>query len=146
MSSNQNSHPSIEEFKAFVKEHPKLIQEVRENKRSWQQIFEEWHILGEDDDIWKKYKRDDGDKKDQSNTDERNEKSNNDFMTQFLSILKNIDTNELQQNISNINGAISNVQQLISQFQSFKQSKQQPNDYMNPYQHSQNGPFSYRKD
>ena len=44
-----------EQFKEFVKNHPLLKFEVRDNKRSWQNIFEEWDLLGEGDKSWNKY-------------------------------------------------------------------------------------------
>ena len=44
-----------EQFKEFVGKHPLLKFEVRDNKRTWQNIFEEWDLLGGEDESWKKY-------------------------------------------------------------------------------------------
>ena len=45
----------IEEFKEFVRKYPKLKYEVRDGKRTWQSIYEEWTLLG-DDGSWDAYK------------------------------------------------------------------------------------------
>ena len=37
----------LDEFKEFVKKHPLLKQEVYSNKKTWQQLYEDFVILGE---------------------------------------------------------------------------------------------------
>ncbi len=53
---NQQSRQSIDDFKQFVKKHPKLIQNVRKEQRRWQEVYENWVLLGEDDPIWNPFK------------------------------------------------------------------------------------------
>ena len=48
----------MEEFRKFVSEHPTVRNEVLNGKKSWQQIYEDWVILGESDEMWKPYKKD----------------------------------------------------------------------------------------
>lgn len=38
----------MEQFKEFVSKHPLLKFEVRDGKRTWQNIFEEWTFYGEE--------------------------------------------------------------------------------------------------
>ncbi len=45
-------HPSVIKFKEFVKNNPKLIQEVRKGKATWQELYEDWYVLGEEDKRW----------------------------------------------------------------------------------------------
>ena len=45
-------HPSVLQFKEFVKNNPKIIQEVRKGKATWQELYEDWYLLGEDDSRW----------------------------------------------------------------------------------------------
>ena len=52
---------SIEEFKGFVQKYPRLKFEVRDGKRSWQSIYEEWTLLG-DDGSWDNYKNESAEK------------------------------------------------------------------------------------
>lgn len=134
VANNDNSkQQAIEDFKKFIKKHPKLIEEVRNKQKSWQELFEDWYLLGEDDQMWRKYK--DQNVGRQSNNKKKN---NSEFMGQLFSLLKNADLNELQGHITNLSSAISNVQQVLEQFQT------RPNHPSFPPQ--QRGPFSHRKD
>lgn len=45
----------MEEFRTFVNKHPKLREEVQTQKRSWQNIYEDWVILGESHDQWNQF-------------------------------------------------------------------------------------------
>lgn len=49
-------HPSVEQFKVFINQYPPLIKEIRREGRSWQEIYEKWALLGEEDAYWEKYK------------------------------------------------------------------------------------------
>lgn len=49
-------HPSVAAFKAFVNRHPKLLEEIRKSGRGWQEFYEKWAILDEDDPFWDEYK------------------------------------------------------------------------------------------
>ncbi len=49
---NKVLHPSIESFKVFVKNHPRVMEEVRSGKLTLQELYEEWFLLGEDDTRW----------------------------------------------------------------------------------------------
>ena len=46
----------LEQFKDFVRRHPLLRDEVRNNRRTWQSIYEEWVLYGENDSIWEPYR------------------------------------------------------------------------------------------
>lgn len=141
MTKEKQQHPSVEAFKIFVKEHPKLIKEVRENKRTWQQIYEEWHILGEEDEIWKPYKNQEKTAVTKPVKKGKKGPVNPELMNQVFQSLKKVDMNELQRHISGMSGAIANIQQLIEQFQT---PKQQSPGHFN--QQHQGGPFPFRKD
>jgi hypothetical protein len=129
--SKQQIHPSIVKFKEFVREHPQLIQEVRAGKKSWQELYEDWYLLGESDKSWGKYK---------SKSTEETSESKKDFMSQIFTMIKNVDMNQFQQQISNAGSAISTIQSVISQFQggNTNNTGQQPT--------GENHPFSFRKD
>lgn len=47
----------IEEFKEFIKGHPSLKKLVDTRKKTWQDLFEEWSILGADS-TWNNYNED----------------------------------------------------------------------------------------
>ncbi|MBR1377248.1 MAG: hypothetical protein IJ565_05535 [Bacilli bacterium] len=44
-----------EEFKVFVKKHPKLISYVKNGSSSWQKFYEIYDLYGESEDAWKDY-------------------------------------------------------------------------------------------
>ncbi len=46
----------MDEFREFVKTHPLVRDDVKSGKRTWQQIYEDWYIMGSGDDIWGSYK------------------------------------------------------------------------------------------
>ncbi|WP_223700351.1 YlbD family protein [Sutcliffiella deserti] len=129
----KEKHPSIDKFKEFVKKHPKLAQEVRDKKKTWQVIFEEWYLLGEEDESWKSFK--------DENAQDKNESTEkkSDVIPLILQSLKNMDANQMQYHISNVNSAIGNIQQLLQQFIPGSSKGNTPSQ-------GAKNPFSFRKD
>jgi Putative coat protein len=125
-------HPSVQEFKTFIKKHPNLIQEVRKGNKNWQELYEDWYLLGEDDEIWKPYKTEE---EKETKTKKENK---SDFMSQIINSVKKIDVNEIEHHIANVNNAISTIQNLLSQFQGVQPKNQQAD--------RPNHPFSFRQD
>ena len=54
---NKQKQTSIDEFKQFVRRHPKLIQEVQTQEKSWQSLYENWVMFGEEDEMWSPYRQ-----------------------------------------------------------------------------------------
>ncbi|PMC38318.1 hypothetical protein CJ195_07555 [Bacillus sp. UMB0899] len=126
-------HPSVQQFKDFVKKHPQIIQEVRKGNKDWQEVFEDWYLLGENDVIWQQYKAE------QSNeTEESEATSKADFMSQILTAVKKMDMNTVNHHLTNMSSTISTLQGLFDQFGS-KGSGQSSSG-------SSQHPFSFRKD
>ncbi len=44
-----------EEFKAFVKENPKLLKYVKSGEMTWQKFYEMYDMYGKDDNVWNDY-------------------------------------------------------------------------------------------
>lgn len=130
----KKNHPSVQQFKEFVKNHPKLVQEVRKGHKEWQEVFEDWYLLGENDVIWKQYK----DTVEQ-NKDEKKDEKKVDFMAQMLSAVKKMDANTVNHHISNMSSTISTIQGLFDQFGLTKGSSQASSS-------KNQQPFSFRKD
>lgn len=145
-------HPKVIEFKDFVKRHPKIKNVVRSKEKTWQEIFEEWYMFGEEDDMWEEYKTNSSETEKTStkskaikNTEStKKSKKDSDFMAQVFSMIKNIDMNDLQSHINNVSGAISNVQQLIEQFQGLKNQNTNIPKMQSP--RYPNHPFFHQKD
>ena len=49
----------LDNFKKFVSNHPEFADYVKKNNVSWQSFYELYDLYGEDDEIWKKYIKDD---------------------------------------------------------------------------------------
>lgn len=104
---------------------------MRKGALNWQEVYEDWYILGENDEKWKKYKNSN------SKTEERDKE---DFIGKIFSSFKNADMNNLQQQISNVSEAISTIQAVIHQFR----GEEKQNQGQSSHRHTQ--PFAFRKD
>lgn len=93
-----------EEFKIFVKSHPELISFVKRGKMTWQKFYETYSLYGKDDNIWNKYFK---------NDEEKNEKENT-SISDLIDMVKKVDLNSVQKNITNISKALGLVQSLIT--------------------------------
>lgn len=131
----KNLHPSVQKFKEFVKDHPKMVLDVRRGDATWQDLYEEWYLLGEEDPRWEEYK----DFKEGSSSTKEEKKE---WIPQIFGTIKNMDPEQLQGHIYSLSQALGAVQGLLSQFQAGKHSKNPVNNQVNQPQH----PFQFRKD
>jgi hypothetical protein len=107
----KNLHPSVQKFKEFVKNNPKIIQEVRKGNATWQELYEDWYLLGEEDKRWDAI----GEvKADQSKTEDD---AKGDFMSNIMGMFKKMDPNQMQTYLQNASEAVSAIQGLLTQFQ-----------------------------
>ena len=147
MSKKTKLHPSVQQFKQFVRKHPLLIKEVREGKKTWQDFYEEWMILGEKDEIWEKYKQNNIIVDDQIAADVENEEESEQSSSQggdLLSLLKNINLNDIQGHVQNLSGMMASIQSLLQSFGSNPNNNQQSQDGKQEQQGQQN-PFNFRQ-
>lgn len=129
-------HPSVEKFKEFVKNNPKIIKEVRKGNATWQELYEDWYLLGEEDQRWEKIGSD-GEAAEVK--DEKEAKG--DLMSNVMGIFKKMDPNQMQSHLQNISQAIGAIQGLVSQFQ----VGNTPNNPVKPPEGPKH-PFSFRQD
>ncbi|WP_445506691.1 YlbD family protein [Niallia sp. 03190] len=134
-------HPSVEAFKTFVKGNPKIIQEVRSGKATWQELYEDWYLLGEEDARWDNF-RDSKTSTDQPTDADNSNKTMS--MSSVMDSLKNMDQNQLQGYIANLSQALGTIQGVISQLA--PGSAASTNATKNSGQKQPTGPFSFRKD
>jgi hypothetical protein len=104
-------HPSVLKFKEFVRNNPKVIQEVRKGQASWQELYEDWYLLGEEDKRWETIGTDNG------SESEKNPVAKGDLMSTIMGMVKKMDPNQMQTHINNLSQALGAVQGVISQFQ-----------------------------
>jgi hypothetical protein len=129
-------HPSVEQFKEFVKKNPKIMDEVKSGQLTLQEVYEEWYLLGEDDSRWDQYRT-------EEETGKTNDETKTEWLPTFMKSIKNMDPNQVQGYLSNISNALGAIQGILTQFQA--------SNTQNPGSSSQSGasrqgPFSFRKD
>ena len=92
----------IEEFKLFVKENPRLINYVRENKMTWQKFYEIYDIYGSGNEAWDEYLKD-------NNKEIKQEEKKNAVpsFNDIVNMAKNMDVDKVQEGITSLQKAIS---------------------------------------
>ncbi|MGY0692271.1 spore coat protein YlbD [Virgibacillus sp. FSP13] len=128
-------HPSVKEFKQFLANHPELIKEIRKNGRSWQEHYEKWVLLGEEDPYWTQYKE-----KTETEPDEKGTKKQSELFSQLLKLTENMDINKVQHQIKQLSSTISTIQEVLGQFQETKETKKSLPETRN------NQPFNWFRD
>ncbi|WP_108669814.1 YlbD family protein [Peribacillus acanthi] len=132
---------AVEEFKHFVKKHPSLISEVRKGKTTWQELFEEWYLLGEESAKWKSFESEVAVTTEQKKGNDDTAENKSDFLSNILGTFKNMDINQIQQHVSSLSQALGAISGVISQFQSNETSTAKQSEQSKPPH-----PFSFRKD
>ncbi|WP_455661856.1 YlbD family protein [Pradoshia sp.] len=133
-------HPSVREFKQFLKDNPKIVRDVRLGKKTWQDLYEDWSLLGEKDERWAEYMDDEAQvPKAAEESPPKGEKI--ELVSQLFNQLKNMDPEQIQKQITNISQALGAIQGVISQFQSSGKNEQPPSAPP-----SSKHPFSFRQD
>lgn len=148
MSKRTTLHPSVHQFKQFVKKHPLLIKEVREGKKTWQDFYEEWTILGEKDKVWEKFQKldfDIGDEEDNVESTKENNEKQGAQIGDLLSMLKSINLNDIQNHVQNLSGMMNTIQGLLQSFQSNSSNQSGQGQPQQQGQQSQQPPFNYRQ-
>lgn len=133
----KNLHPSVIKFKEFVKNNPALIKEVRNGNSTWQELYEDWYLLGEEDNRWENA----GVKTSPSaeKVAEKVEEKKGDWISTILGAVQKMDPDQIQHYINNLSQALGAIQGVISQFQG-KPSKHTTSKVEHKH------PFSFRKD
>lgn len=108
---NQHANHSINDFKQFVKKHPKLIKEVRKEQRSWQDVYENWVLFGESDPIWDPYREPEEASEAVPETPQKN-----DFVSKMVTAVKKMDVNQMNEQINKMSQSISSLQSLLNTF------------------------------
>ncbi|MFS0654231.1 YlbD family protein [Bacillus sp. 179-C3.3 HS] len=134
---NKQKQTSIDEFKQFVRRHPKLIQEVHAQQKSWQHLYENWVMFGEEDDMWSSYRQTQPEKEKVVETKQR-EAGKADFMSKMVSAVKKMDAEQMNEQMNKMSQSISSLQSLLGQFSSNGSKKGSSGGSQHP--------FSFRKD
>lgn len=148
MESSHELHPSVKDFKAFVREHPMIMNDVRLGQKSLQSFYEEWSILGSDHSQWQPYKspesyeepiHDETETQQQANesSQQTDPSTASEFMGQIMGMVKKMNVQDLQNHLAQFSSVLGNVQTLIQGFQRTEGQEQRS---------SSDQPFSFRRD
>ncbi|MBY7143746.1 YlbD family protein [Virgibacillus sp. NKC19-3] len=118
-------HPTVLEFKEFMNKHPVLLEEVRKNGRSWQEYYEKWVLLGEDDPFWEQYREN------ANKSQAKEEQKHTELFNQLVKLTKNMDLDKVQEQVHHLNNTISMIQGGINQFQENKKANSTPKEPFN---------------
>ena len=88
-----------EDFKLYVKNHPELIKYVKNGDMTWQKFFEIYSIYGTDNSIWNQYFK---------------EEKENIGISDIIDMVKKVDLENVQKNITNISKVVDLIQSLIN--------------------------------
>lgn len=111
-------HPTVRQFREFINKHPKLRRELRKTGRSWQEYYEKWLLLGEEDAFWDDFKE-------ERVNSEGNEEQKNELLGKMMNYFEKMDINKVQKQVHQLSGTIATVQELLDQFQGDKKAKPQ---------------------
>jgi len=119
--SGHKRETELNQFKAFINDHPKLRREIRKNGKSWQDIYEQWVLLGEEDEHWVQYKEESTEHKESEEKDSNNSKAFDlkpDLVKQVLKYAESVDVNKLQNQVQQLSKTIGTIQEVVNQYQS----------------------------
>lgn len=104
---------SLEEFKAFLRKHPSLVYEVRRGVYTWQEVYEDWYLLGEQDKLWESYRDAGAGSVEQEKKNAEQEAAS----SSLFDALKSMDVQSMQKHVANLSQALGTISGVISQFQ-----------------------------
>ena len=113
----------MEEFREFVSNHPLLRDEVRKNKFTWQNIYEEWVLYGASDEAWKQYEK----KEENESINTSNIVDDNKSTTVNMDSIKSIMNYIQKLNPDSVNKTLNTVQKVLQIAQTFNGPKSIPN-------------------
>jgi len=104
----------MDEFREFVGRYPKIRDDVRSGKRTWQNIYEEWVLYGENDNQWQQYNSSDNNYTNQTTTNQNRQQpqSLGDSVKNIVSYIQKI-------NPDSLNRTLNTVQKVVQIAQSF---------------------------
>lgn len=93
-----------EEFKMFVRKKPELAKYVNSGKTSWQKLYEQYSLYGEDEKVWNEYKNNNEEK-------EENTKKEDSFsFSAFTDMVKKIDMDQVKKGVNSLQKIVELIQ------------------------------------
>lgn len=102
----------LDEFKGFIKKHPLLKQEVLSKRKTWQELYEEYVLLGEEE--FSSYTEEETkqETKTEKKEDKKKDSSTEDLIKNIVGYVKKIDPDQVTK-------TVTSIQKIIELFASF---------------------------
>lgn len=91
----------LEEFKAFIKKNPPLLNKVRNGTASWQQLYETYDIFGENHELFQTAQTTTNTRSEEKKTS-TSTKGAGEYLTGAIKALQGIDVDKINSNLQNI--------------------------------------------
>ncbi|WP_416151064.1 YlbD family protein [Salipaludibacillus sp. HK11] len=138
----ESLHPDVRKFKKFVKENPHILRDVNSKEKTLQDLFEEWMLFGEDDDIWDSYLTEDDEEMEIDDEDDKNDsETGSKTEVELLNMLKKMNLNDVQHHLAQFSTVVGSIQELFGQFKQEQTPETPPSQ-----EQTQSSPFSFRED
>lgn len=96
---------NLDEFKAFVKRHPLLKLEVESKRKTWQELYEDYTLLGEEN--FKEYEAKKEETVEEPKSDKKTkETSTEDLIKTIVGYVKKIDPDQITKTVTSIQKVI----------------------------------------
>lgn len=100
----------LDEFKQFIKKHPLLKQEVLSKRKTWQELYEEFVLLGEEE--FESYKKEESKTEEVKETPAKKDSSTEDLIKSIVGYVKKIDPDQVTK-------TVTSIQKVLELFSSF---------------------------
>ena len=120
----------MDEFREFVGRYPKVRDDVRSGKRTWQNIYEEWVLYGEEDPQWQEYTDNPNQQFNNSKTINQRTNLNTQTNPSLNDSIKNIVSYVQKINPDSLNRTLNTVQKVVQIAQSFGGKATTPSNYI----------------
>ncbi|MGM9969169.1 MAG: spore coat protein YlbD [Anaeroplasma sp.] len=90
----------LDEFKDFVKRHPLIKQEVYSKRKTWQQLFEDYTILGEE--AFSDLKEEKKDSEIKTTEEKKSSNQTEDLIKSIIGYVKKIDPDQVTKTVTSI--------------------------------------------
>lgn len=117
---------TFEEFKSFIRDKPYLKEKVKNNKTTWQELFERYDLYGKEDEIFKEEIKSEKEEK-EVESEEKNSKHDESFSS-FFNMLSGIDVDKISDGLNGMKKILSILSEItttedVTSFSSRKNQK-----------------------
>lgn len=103
---------TFEEFKAFIRDKPYLKEKVKNNKTTWQELYERFDLYGKDDEIFNQEIN--SEKEVEVTEDEETKSKSDDTFSSFFNMLSGIDVDKISDGLNGMKKILSILSEITA--------------------------------